>query len=98
MTYFQIFGNIYVSDKENGKLVILEKEYDNKKSFKMDLVGNGYSVRFIATPETFDEECEKYYARKEAKRFRAECRRRANKECAAMLGMNVKEYKKWLKM
>lgn len=85
-----------VIDKENGKLVIIEREYDSKKFFKSDLLGNGYSVRFIATEETFDEECEKYYQRKEDKKFRAACRRKSNKECAEALGMTVKEFKKFI--
>lgn len=86
-----------VVDKEDNKLIVMEKEYDSKKAFKMDLLGNGYSVRFIATEDTFDEECEKYYQRKEAKRFRAACKRKSNKECAELLGMTTKEFKEFMK-
>ena len=28
--------------------------------YSLDIKSNGYALRFIATPETFDEVCEKY--------------------------------------
>lgn len=49
------------SVKDNGKIMILEKEYPSMKEFKMDLRKNGYQVRFICLPENFDQACENYY-------------------------------------
>lgn len=47
-----------VRDKANGHLTVIRSEYRTKKDFRTDLINNGYSVRFIATEETFDDECE----------------------------------------
>ena len=51
-----------VTNKETGKLeVITRDDYTSKKDFAHDLRVNGYAVRFISTPEKFDEDCEKYH-------------------------------------
>ena len=49
-----------VRDKETKELQLITKEYERKSDFYEDLRMNGYSVRFITTPEKFDEDCEKY--------------------------------------
>lgn len=43
------------------KLEIITMDYPTKKAFAEDLRGNGYRIRFISTPEKFDEDCEKYH-------------------------------------
>jgi hypothetical protein len=50
-----------VRNKATNKIEVIEKDYDNKKDFEIDLRGNGYRIRFITTPEKFDEACEKYH-------------------------------------
>lgn len=54
-----------VKNKENGNIEIVSMEYNSKVALANDLRTNGYAVRFIATEETFDAECEKYNARLE---------------------------------
>ena len=45
-----------------GKIQIIERDdYKTKKALAHDLRANGYRVRFISTPEKFDEDAEKYY-------------------------------------
>ena len=53
-----------VRDTETNEVKVIESDYPNKKNFAFDLRHNGYSVRFIATPETFDNECIKWYNRR----------------------------------
>lgn len=51
-----------VRDKETKKLMIIERDcYSRKKDFEQDLRSNGYSIRFIATPDKFDEAAEKWH-------------------------------------
>lgn len=50
-----------VRDKKSREIKIIEREYERKSDFYNDLRGNGYSVRFITTPDKFDEACEKWY-------------------------------------
>lgn len=57
-----------VKDEENKIVIIEGNDYKTKKDFKADLKRNGYKVSFIATEDTFDEECEKYHLNLEKKR------------------------------
>jgi hypothetical protein len=50
-----------VRDKETKKLMLIEREYDRKADFESDLRCNGYAIRFITTPDKFDEACEKWH-------------------------------------
>ena len=50
----------FVKSKETGELTIIESEYTSKKDFARDLRANGYAVKFISTPEKFDEDSENY--------------------------------------
>lgn len=86
-----------VVDKETKQLKIIKAEYKTKKEFKEDLVGNGYSVHFIATEETFDDECTKYNERKETSIRRSKLMWASDKRVADKLGMTVKEYRAMVK-
>lgn len=87
-----------VVDKETKKLQIIERDcYKTKKEFKIDLLANGYSVRFIATEETFDEECEKYHERINCQARINKLLYESDKRHAMQMGMSVKEYRRWLK-
>ena len=50
-----------VRDRETKEIKIITAEYKNATAFRTDLYGNGYSIRFITTPDKFDEACENYY-------------------------------------
>lgn len=87
-----------VADRETGKLVIIERDtYETKRQFREDLAGNGYSIHFIATEETFDEECHKYHERKEASIRRSKIQWASDKRLADKMGMTVAELRRWLK-
>lgn len=87
-----------VVDRETKKLQIIEREcYETKKAFREDLLANGYSVRFIATEETFDEECEKYHERVNRQVRINKMLWESDKKHAAQMNMSVKEYREWLK-
>ena len=58
-----------VKNKETKETKVIKMDYPNKKAFAADLKSNGYAIKFIATEDTYDEECEKYEARLEAKRL-----------------------------
>lgn len=51
-----------VRNKQTKELMTITREYETKKEFEEDLRGNGYSIRFISTPEKFDEDCAKWHA------------------------------------
>lgn len=53
-----------VRNKVTKNLEVIKSDYPNKKSFATDLRHNGYAVRFIATPDAFDNECLKWYNRR----------------------------------
>lgn len=55
------------SVKLDGRLQTVTSEYDSKKDFAEDLRRNGYQVCFIATPETYEAESEKYNEARERK-------------------------------
>lgn len=80
-----------------GQLELIEREYKTKKAFYNDLRGNGYSVRFIATEETFDDECEKWHERNERSKRIQKAIYACNKEFAEKMNMTVSQYKAWLK-
>lgn len=86
-----------VRDKETKKLMIIEREYDRKADFESDLRGNGFAIRFISTPEKFDEDCEKYAARWEMNKAVKNAIYANDKESAKKMNMSVKEYRQWLK-
>lgn len=83
-----------VRDKETKKLMIIEREYNNKKDFERDLRGNGFSIRFISTPEKFDEDCEKWHEYNECCKRISKLKTETRKELAAKHGMSVREYNK----
>ena len=59
-----------VRNKETNQLEVIKRDdYSSKKDFAHDLRANGYAVRFISTPDKFDEDCENYYL---------ECEKRQN--------------------
>ena len=69
-----------VRDKKTKELKVIKSEYKYKKDFYSDLIGNGYAVRFIATEEKFDDECEKYYTKLEKQNEMNYYRRKVKKE------------------
>lgn len=82
-----------VRDSETKKIMIIEREYETKKAFMSDLRCNGYRVRFISTPEKFDEDCEKYHMIWEQNKKVKKAIYDADKKHAAKLNMSVKEYR-----
>lgn len=82
-----------VVDRETKETLIIERYLPTKKEFRQLLAGNGYSVKFIATEETYDDECVKYWERKQRNRIRQQVKR----ESAKQMGMTVREYNDWLK-
>lgn len=66
-------GKTYVASVTNKETkaieVITNSGYTNKKDFAHDLRANGYSVKFISTPEKFDEDCESYWQKIEARKY-----------------------------
>lgn len=69
----------------NGQIQIITSEYNSKKDFAADLRRNGYKVQFVATPETFEAESDKYNERRERKNSIARYTRAAKKESAARI-------------
>lgn len=51
----------FVKDKETGKWLYLEREYESAKAFKNDLVGNGYAVRICCLAEKYEETCARWH-------------------------------------
>lgn len=86
-----------VRDRETGKIQIIERDcYKTKKDFRADLAGNGYSIRFIATEETFDEECEKLYWKQRERQIINKLRWESEKRMAAHLGFkSVAEFRRY---
>lgn len=81
-----------VRDKETKEVKLITRDYPNKKAFREDLYGNGYSVRFITTEDKFDEDCEKWYwaCKKSNEIHKAIYAHR--KAGAKRLGMTMAEY------
>jgi hypothetical protein len=80
-----------------GKIQTITREYDRKSDFYTDLRGNGYRVRFISTPEKFDEDCEKYHEACERNKYVKKLQYDSYKKSAERMNMTIKEYKAWLK-
>lgn len=84
-----------VRDKETRKIQIIEREYARKSDFYEDLRNNGYSVRFISTPEKFDEDCEKWHEACERSNRIHKAIYESDKKLAAKMNMTVAEYREW---
>lgn len=70
---------LYVASVKDGKQIkIIKCEYETKKAFSHDLRANGYKIRFIATPETFDAECDKYYYKLKTQHYIRKAKREYN--------------------
>ena len=80
-----------------GKLEVIEREYNRKSDFYSDLRGNGYRVRFISTEEKFEEDAIKYDEACERNKFVKKAMYESDKESAKRMNMTVKEYRAWLK-
>lgn len=83
-----------VRNKETRELQIIEREYDRKSDFYSDLRENGYSVRFIATEKTFDEECEKWHQKNESSKRYHKIRHDIDKKYADKYGISVAHYRR----
>lgn len=67
---------------EDGENMCMTREYNSKKDFINDLHGNGYKVHFVALTDKYDEESEKYNARRIQKNREAKIRREAERAWA----------------
>ena len=65
---------------EDGENMCMTREYNSKKDFINDLHGNGYKVHFVALTDKYDEESEKYNARRIARNRAAKIRRDCEKQ------------------
>lgn len=81
-----------VRDKETKKLMIIEREYSNKKEFEIDLRLNGFSVRFISTENNFDDDCAKWHEKNERAKRNSKIKTLVHRECAFKMGMTIREY------
>lgn len=72
------------SVKYEGKIIIVTREFQNKKAFAEALHANGMKVQFIATPDDFDEAAEKYAEKLEIARHSAQVKREVKHELEAM--------------
>lgn len=70
---------------DHKSLLITDSSYTNKKAFAEDLRKNGFTVHYIATPETLDEVSAKYNERRESRNYAAKCARAAaSKTCRSI--------------
>ena len=67
---------------EDGENMCMTREYNSKKDFINDLHGNGYKVHFVALTDKYDEESEKYNARRIQKNREAKIRRETKRAWA----------------
>lgn len=72
------------SVKYEGKIITVTREFQNKKAFAEALRANGMKVRFIATPDDFEEAAEKYAEKLEIARGNAQIKREVKRELEAM--------------
>lgn len=72
------------SVKYEGKIIMVTREFQNKKAFAEALRANGMKVRFIATPDDFEEAAEKYAEKLEIARGNAQIKREVKRELEAM--------------
>ena len=86
-----------VKNKETKEIQLITKEYSSKKEFKKDLIGNGYSVRFITTEENFENDCINYNEQREKAKKIATNKYKSDKEISEKVGMTVQEYRLFLK-
>lgn len=86
-----------VRDRETGKIQVIERDcYKTKKDFRADLASNGYSIRFIATEETFDDECEKLYQNQRKRQVINKLHWESEKKTAARYGFkSVAEFRRY---
>ena len=66
----------------------MKREYRTKAAFRVDLLENGFSVRFITTAEKYDEDVTKYYERLERTRDNARIKRQVRRELKAEYGID----------
>ena len=89
-----------VRDKETKKIMVIEREYEKKKDFEIDLRLNGYSIRFISTSDKFEETCNKYYEKLEERKYKYKAVNSYYKEQAEKYGISTAHYKraytKWI--
>lgn len=83
-----------VRDRETREIMLIEGDYPTKKAFRAELAANGYSIRFIATDETFDAECEKWYAYNESSKRYHKFRHDCDKREADKYGISVAHYRR----
>ena len=72
------------SVKYEGKIIIVTREFQNKKAFAEALRANGMKVQFIATPDDFEAAAEKYAEKLEIARDNARIKREVKRELEAM--------------
>lgn len=65
---------------ENGKQIILVREYHSKKAFAEDICNNGFKCCFISTPENFERDWEKYYERLQNMKIRYQVHKKMKEE------------------
>ena len=83
-----------VRDKETKKILLIEREYEKKKDFEVDLKMNGYAIRFITMPDKFNETCDKYYQAQEERKRKYQAQSLYYKECAKKYNISVAHYKR----
>lgn len=81
----------------NGKIEVQHVTGPNKTWVAEQLRKNGYKIKFISTPEKFDEDSEKYYAAVEKTKTIHKVQYESYKKLANDMHMTVKEYKAWVK-
>lgn len=86
-----------VRDKITKKIEIITMDYPTKKAFAEDIRANGYGIRFISTPEKFDEDCEKYHRSCEKTKAHHKVKYDCEKRFAAEHRMTIKQYRAWIK-
>lgn len=87
----------FVRDSKTKQLMVIEREYPTKKAFAEDLRGNGYRIRFISTPEKFDEDCEKYHEAIEKTKAIHKAQYETYKNSVMKKEMTFEQYRAWLK-
>ena len=83
-----------VRDKETKKILLIEREYNKKKEFEIDLKMNGYAIRFITTPDKFNETCDKYYQAQEERKRKYQAVNSYYKEQSKRYNISVAHYKR----
>lgn len=81
-----------VRDKGTKELMLIEREYNNKKEFEIDLRQNGFSIRFISTENNFDDDCAKFHEKNERAKRNSKIKTQVHRECAFKMGISIREY------